>query len=98
MDSSFVLSDEDYDVISNPGQRSLESSIADLHHIPALTTYEPLASNAAQERLSTVGLSPADIQAYVRAVVDASGSGKYPRDNRTVRVYVDGVFDVLNAG
>jgi hypothetical protein len=36
MDSSSVLSDEDYDLISNPGQRSLESSITDLHHIPAL--------------------------------------------------------------
>lgn len=98
MDNSSVLSDEDYDVISNPGQRSLESSIADLHHIPALTTYELPPSDAAQERLSTVALSPADIQAYVRNAVDAFGVGKYPRDNRTLRVYVDGVFDVLTAG
>ncbi|KAG1746667.1 uncharacterized protein EDB91DRAFT_107590 [Suillus paluster] len=98
MDNSSVLSDEDYDVISNPGQRSLESSITDLHHIPALTTYELPPSDAAKERLSTVALSPADIQAYVRNAVDASGVGKYPRDNGTVRVYVDGVFDVLTAG
>lgn len=98
MDSSSVLSDEDYDVISNPGQRSLESSIIDLHHIPALTTYELPPSNDAKEQFSTVALSPADIQAYVQNVVDASGPGRYPRDNRTMRVYVDGVFDVLNAG
>lgn len=98
MDNSSVMSDEDYDVISNPGQRSLESSIADLHHIPAWTTHEVPPSNAAKEQLNTVALSPADIQVYVRNVIDASGPGRYLRDNRTVRVYVDGVFDVLNAG
>lgn len=98
MDSSSVLSDEDYDVISNPGQRSLESSIADLHHIPALTTYELPPSDAAKERLSTVALSPVDIQAYVQNALTASNAGKFPRNNITLRVYVDGVFDVLTAG
>jgi cytidyltransferase-like protein len=98
MDNSSVLSDEDYDVISNPGQRSLESSIADLHHIPALTTHELPPSDAARERLSTVALSPVDIQAYVQNALSASGVGKYPRDNITLRVYVDGVFDILTAG
>lgn len=98
MDSSSVLSDEDYDVISNPGQRSLESSIADLHHIPALNTYELPPSDAARERLSTVALSPVDIQAYVQNALNASSAGKYPRDNITLRVYVDGIFDVLTAG
>ncbi|KAG1769510.1 hypothetical protein EV702DRAFT_978649 [Suillus placidus] len=98
MDSSSVLSDEDYDVISNPGQRSLESSIADLHHIPALTTYELPPSDAAKERLSTVALSPVDIQAYVQNALTTSSAGKFPRNNMTLRVYVDGVFDVLTAG
>jgi cytidyltransferase-like protein len=98
MDSSFILSDDDYDVISNPGQRSLESSIADLHHIPSLTTYELPPSDAARERLSAVALSPVDIQAYVRNALNVSSAGKYPRDNRTLRVYVDGVFDVLTVG
>lgn len=98
MDSSSVLSDEDYDVISNPSQRSLESSIADLHHIPALTTYELPPSEAARERLSTVALSPVDIQAYVQNALNVSSVGIYPRDNRTLRVYVDGIFDVLTAG
>ncbi|KAG2042497.1 hypothetical protein BDR03DRAFT_888663 [Suillus americanus] len=98
MDSSSVLSDDDYDVISNPGQRSLESSIADLHHIPALTTYELPPSNAARERLSAVALSPVDIQTYVQNALQVSSAGKYPRDNRTLRVYVDGVFDVLTVG
>ncbi|KAG2129084.1 uncharacterized protein EDB93DRAFT_1183359 [Suillus bovinus] len=98
MDSSSVLSDEDYDVISNPGQRSLESSIADLHHIPALTTYELPPSDAARERLSAVALSPGDIQTYVQNALSTSGARKYPRDNMTLRVYVDGVFDVLTVG
>lgn len=98
MDSSSVLSDDDYDVISNPGQRSLESSIADLHHIPSLTTYELPPSNAARERLSAVALSPVDIQTYVQNALKVSSAGKYPRDNRTLRVYVDGVFDVLTVG
>lgn len=98
MDSSSVLSDEDYDVISNPGQRSLESSIADLHHIPALTTYELPPSDVARERLSAVTLSPVDIQGYVQKALNASSAGKYPRDNITRRVYVDGVFDVLTIG
>lgn len=98
MDSSSVLSDEDYDVISNPGQRSLESSIADLHHIPALTTYELPPSDAARERFSTVVLSSVEIQAYVQSALNASSAGKYPRDHITLRVYVDGIFDVLTAG
>ncbi|KAG1804477.1 uncharacterized protein BJ212DRAFT_887882 [Suillus subaureus] len=98
MDSSSVLSDDDYDVISNPGQRSLESSIADLHHIPSLTTYELPPSDAARERLSAVALNPVDIQAYVQNALKVSSAGKYPRDNRTLRVYVDGVFDVLTVG
>lgn len=98
MDSSSVLSDEDYDVISNPGQRSLESSIADLHHIPASTTYELSPSDAAKERFNTVALSPVEIQAYVQNALNASSAGKYPRDHITLRVYVDGIFDVLTAG
>lgn len=104
MDTSSVLSDEDYDVISNPGQRSLESSIADFGHIAsAHGVREILPTEAAREALSTVSLSPADIQSWVRAVIDSSAaaSGRngssYPLDHRTLRVYVDGVFDVLTA-
>jgi len=100
MDNSLVLSDEDYDVISNPGQQSLESSIADFGHIAAQSMREIPPTEAAREILSTASLSPADIQAWVRGVMDSANgrSGSYPTDNRTIRVYVDGVFDVLTAG
>ncbi|KAF8141642.1 hypothetical protein EV363DRAFT_28334 [Boletus edulis] len=104
MDSSSVLSDEDYDVISNPGQRSLESSIADFGHIAAQVVREIPPTDAARQALSTASLSSTDIQTWVRGVIDAAnlngrnGGGSYPPDHRTVRVYVDGVFDVLTAG
>ncbi|KAH7908957.1 hypothetical protein BJ138DRAFT_1156381 [Hygrophoropsis aurantiaca] len=100
MDNVSVVSDEDYDVISNPGQRSLESSIADFGHIPAQNTHEPPPSAAAKQKLSTVSLSAGDIQAYVRAAVDASvgRSISYPSEHKTMRVYIDGIFDTLNAG
>ena len=95
MDTSSVLSDEDYDVISIPGQRSLESSIADL------SVREIPPTQAACKTLSTASLSPTDIQTWVRGVIDAangrSGSS-YPHEHRTVRVYLDGVFDTLTAG
>lgn len=104
MDTSSVLSDEDYDVISNPGQRSLESSIADFGHIASAHGVREIPpTEAARDALSTVSLSPADIQSWVRAVIDSSAaaSGRngssYPLDHRTLRVYVDGVFDVLTA-
>ncbi|KAG6381593.1 hypothetical protein JVT61DRAFT_190 [Boletus reticuloceps] len=102
--SSSVLSDEDYDVISNPGQRSLESSIADFGHIAAQVVREIPPTDAARQALSTASLSSTDIQTWVRGVIDAAnvngrnGGGSYPPDHRTVRVYVDGVFDVLTAG
>ncbi|KAH7890738.1 hypothetical protein F5I97DRAFT_73073 [Phlebopus sp. FC_14] len=99
MDNSSVLSDEDYDVISNPGQQSLDSSMADFGHIAAQNTREIPPTDAARKVLNTVSLSPADIQAWVRNVIDASGrSVSYPADNRIVRVYVDGIFDLLTAG
>ncbi|KAH7929095.1 Nucleotidylyl transferase [Leucogyrophana mollusca] len=100
MDNASVLSDEDYDVISNPGQRSLESSIADFGHIPSQNIHEPPPSEAVRQKLNTVSLSATDIQTYVRGVVDSSvgRSISYPVEHRTMRVYVDGVFDTLTAG
>lgn len=101
MDTSSVLSDEDYDVISNPGQRSLESSLADFGHIAAQDVHEIPPTKAACEALSTASLSPTDIQTWVRDVIDSANGrngGSYPPDHRTVRVYLDGVFDVLTAG
>ncbi|KAI6112697.1 hypothetical protein F5141DRAFT_1046131 [Pisolithus sp. B1] len=99
MDTSSVLSDEDYDVISNPGQRSPGSSVTDFGHVLGSPIREIPPTDAARLSLSTVSLTPVDIQAYVRtALSTVTGRGMtYPAD-RTVRVYVDGVFDVLDAG
>lgn len=117
MDSSSVLSDEDYDVISNPG---LESSIA--WDVTIASGHGGIASptspspgggaghalpreipptDAARVALSTVSLAPADIQTYVRNAVEGSTAGasaRYPSAERSVRVYIDGAFDVLDAG
>ena len=109
MDSSSVLSDEDYDVISNPGQRSLECSIAwdaTIAGASPTSSTSPGAhtpprelppTDAARVALSTVSLSPADIQTHVRDAVEGSAGARYPSAERTVRVYVDGVFDALDA-
>lgn len=94
-----VLSDDDFDMISNPGQKSLESSIADLDHVPKQEVHEPAPTQAASDKFDTVRLTAVDIQLYVRKALD-SASGKsiaYPTEHRTLRVYVDGIFDVFNA-
>lgn len=94
-----VFSDDDFDIVSNPGQRSLESSIADLDHIPKQEVHEPVPAQAAVEKFDTVNLTATDIQTYVRNALDAV-SGKsvaYPTEHKTVRVYVDGTFDMFNA-
>lgn len=93
-----VLSDDEFDIVSNPGQRSLESSIADLDHVPKQEVHEPTPTQAALDQFDTVRFTAADIQAYVRKSLD-SATGKntaYPLEQRTVRVYVDGVFDMFN--
>lgn len=111
MDASSVLSDDlsDYDIISNSSQRSVESSIADLGHVPGKTAsevYEPSPSQVARDKFETVKLTASDVQTYVRKALDASPSQHSSEsnflspmsENKTVRVYVDGVFDAFNAG
>ncbi|KAG6886208.1 hypothetical protein C0993_010770 [Termitomyces sp. T159_Od127] len=97
MDAASVLSDDDYDVVSNPGQRSLESSTADFGHIPVQVVYEPPPSQMARDKIESVLWTANDIQAYVRK---ALGTTKpiLPFSDTTKRVYVDGVFDGLSAG
>ncbi|KII87425.1 hypothetical protein PLICRDRAFT_163538 [Plicaturopsis crispa FD-325 SS-3] len=97
MDTSSVLSDDDYDVISNPGHS--ESSIADLAY--SGSTGEPAPTQTARETFYTVGLSTEDVQTYVRKALEASVSqtnGRHLSEHRTVRVYVDGAFDSFHAG
>ncbi|KAF8075004.1 cholinephosphate cytidylyltransferase [Lyophyllum atratum] len=91
MVSSSVLSDDDYDVVSNPGQRSVESSMTDFGHIPAQTVHEPPPSQIARDKFETVSLTAPEIQVYT--------PGQPPSaDGKMKRVYVDGIFDGFNAG
>ena len=93
-----VLSDDEFDIVSNPGQRSVESSIADLDHVPKQEVHEPEPTQAALDQFDTARFTAADIQAYVRKSLDSGigGNVAYPLEQRTVRVYVDGIFDMFN--
>ena len=104
LDAASVLSSDDlsdYDVISSSdGHRSLDSSIADLGHVHApLREPPPLAP--ARDRFDTAALAPDDIQAYVQNAVPAAAAAALVRgadgELRTVRVYVDGVWDPFQA-
>ncbi|KAH0582878.1 Choline-phosphate cytidylyltransferase B [Termitomyces sp. J132] len=97
MDVSSVLSDDDYDVVSNPGQRSLESSTADFGHIPTQNVCEPPPSQIARDKFDSVSWTANDIQAYVRKVLGIATPTLLSSDT-TKRVYIDGMFDGLNAG
>ena len=107
MDAS-SLSDElsDYDVISDPGQRSLESSVADLLLASPGEVHEPPPLEEAKEIYATARLSPQEIRTNVRSslgvtshtptgTVRARGQS-ISADMRTKRVYVDGAFDGFN--
>ena len=105
LDAASVLSSDDlesdYDVISD-GHHSLESSIADLGHVSggAATLREPAPLPPARDRFDTVALAADDIQAYVQKAVPAAASAfvRGPDGElRTVRVYVDGVWDPFQA-
>lgn len=103
MDTSSVLSDDDYDVVSNPSQRSLESSVADYGHIPAQTVHEPPPSQTARDKFETISWTAADVQAYVRKALSMSSRPSLNlessvKDGGTIRVYVDGIFDSFNTG
>lgn len=102
MDPTTVLSDDDddYDVISNPGHQSLESSVADISR----TVFEPPPTSVALTKFETARFTAEEIQANVRRALDGSSkprAGERPQlfvDNKTIRVYVDGTFDIFNVG
>jgi hypothetical protein len=102
-ESSPVLSDDlsDYDVISEAGHASADSSIADFDHIPAQVPTEPAIPQAAREKFYTASLRPENIQAYVRKALGGNGAvatNGHTTQSKTMRVYVDGVFDVFSVG
>lgn len=97
IDASSVFSSDDfaeYDFVSE-GQRSLESSIASLglagENVAEI--HEPMPSQAARATFITPSLTPEDIHTYVQKSLGPDG-----RIYKTVRVYVDGLFDPFNAG
>lgn len=111
MDASSVLSDDlsDYDIISDPGNQSVDSSLADLENVIFNPTFirEPAPSQDARDQLNTANLSANDIQAFVRRFIEPSSASNTVSKSRStggnleqkiVRVYVDGIFDVFNAG
>lgn len=89
MDSG-ILSDDDYDVISNPGSRSLNNSMMLADEVKELP-----ATEDAQDRYETTRWSSTEIQAFIRKALSLP-----PRafDNTRVRVYVDGSFDSFDIG
>ncbi|KAF8627797.1 hypothetical protein AX15_004223 [Amanita polypyramis BW_CC] len=102
MDPSAAFSDDDYDVISNSGHQSLDSSIAD---ISRAVVSEPPPTPTAHAKFETARLTAEEIQENVRKALDASSSrfriGERQQllaEDRTVRIYVDGTFDMFNIG
>jgi hypothetical protein len=87
------LSDDDYDLISNPGDLSLDSSVSDLH-ARNLTVWEPEPCPVSSQKIEATRWTAAQIQEYVRKV---AGERCFGFDNKVLRVYVDGSFDPMSA-
>lgn len=94
MGASSVLSDDDYDVISNPGTVSLENSVTLDETVSAVR--ELPAFDDVQDRFETTRWSATEVQAYVRKGLNLAPGNKY--ENRRVTVYVDGSFDTFDVG
>lgn len=97
IDAMSAFSNDDfaeYDFVSE-GQRSLESSVASLGlaEDSVARTQEPPPTQAARATFITPALTPEDIRTYVQRSLGPDG-----RIHKTVRVYVDGLFDPFTAG
>jgi len=91
MDPSNALSDDDYDVISNPSQGSLDCSfdeytLGSIHELPAF--------EEAKDRFETTRWTASDIQAYIHKGLNLTN----PAPKKLVRIYVDGSFDMFDVG
>ncbi|KAF9453540.1 hypothetical protein P691DRAFT_719298 [Macrolepiota fuliginosa MF-IS2] len=91
MDTSGTLSDDDYDVVSNPGDFSLDSGAA-LLRAHNLVTWEPRLCPSS-EKFEAAQWTATGIQDYVRRV---TGERCIEFENKAVRIYVDGSFDPLS--
>ncbi|KAF9478247.1 Nucleotidylyl transferase [Pholiota conissans] len=95
MGASSVLSDDDYDVISNPGTVSLENSVNNLS-LEDMSVRELPAFDDVQDRFETTRWSASEIQAYIRKSLSPPTCSKY--ETRRAKVYVDGSFDTFDVG
>jgi choline-phosphate cytidylyltransferase len=94
MDSSNALSDDDYDVISNPGKGSLDSSFDEYTLGPWSAVRELPAFEEAKDKFETARWTASDIQAYIYKGLNLTS----PAPRKLVRVYVDGSFDSFDVG
>jgi choline-phosphate cytidylyltransferase len=96
MDSSNALSDDDYDVVSNPGRGSLDSSFDEYHDAlgPWTAVRELPAFEEAKDRFETTRWTASDIQAYLHKGLNLTT----PAPKKLVRIYVDGPFDTFDVG
>jgi len=82
-----AVSDDDYDVISNP---QLENSVdLSTDHI-----FEPRPSDDAQDKFETVRWNAGEVQSFVSKGLGVDSIVSRKR----VRVYVDGTFDQFDLG
>ncbi|KAF8909371.1 cholinephosphate cytidylyltransferase [Gymnopilus junonius] len=96
MEHSNAFSDDEYDVVSNPGNLSLEASLDDFC---CCDVREPPASEIAQSRFETTRWSAKDIQRYIHRDLElATDINSHKFDKKRVRVYVDGTFDTFDIG
>ncbi len=91
MDSSTVFSDDDYDVISNPGHDDpFENGFHAQELLKTLPRELPPFMDA-QDKFETTCWTAGEVQAFIRKQVEATRSF----ENRMVRIYVDGTFDTF---
>lgn len=94
MDSAANFSDDDYDVISNPGNdEELTTEELTLGRGAATSRDLPPFEDA-QDRFETTNWKGSEIEVYVRKQLETTQSF----DRKRVRVYVDGSFDAFGVG
>lgn len=92
MDSASTLTDDEYDLISNPGDLSFDSSVADLQ-TRNLTVWEPQPCLVASKKFEAVRWSSIEIQDRINKIIGERCAGS---ENKVLRVYVDGSFDPIS--
>lgn len=97
METSAVLSDDDYDVISDPGNDPFENNNS-FSAQEFLTFQAPPRelppSEDAQEKFETTRWTASEVQAFVRQQIAPTSTLAF--DHKRIRIYIDGAFDIFN--